>query len=207
MLLVIDHHDSFTWNLVHALAMANGQPEQVLVRESDDLTVAQVRELAPDAIVLSPGPGRPEDARLSLEIVRQLAGIIPMLGVCLGHQVICTAFGAQVGHAPQVFHGRVSLIHHDGEPPFRGIPSPFRGARYHSLVVDRESLPDELVPCATAESGELMAVRHRELPLWSVQFHPESFLTDHGQKMVQGFVDLVSVGSPFPRRPTSFAGP
>lgn len=205
MLLVIDHHDSFTWNLVHTLAKALGHPAEVMVRESDGLTVAGVRALAPRAIVLSPGPGRPEAAKVSIEIVKKLAGHVPMLGVCLGHQVICSAFGARVSHAPQVYHGRVSPVHHDGSELFRGVPSPFRAARYHSLVVDAGTLPAELEACALADTGELMAVRHRALPLWSLQFHPESFLTEYGQQIVQTFIEQLPVDSPWRDGASSFA--
>jgi anthranilate synthase/aminodeoxychorismate synthase-like glutamine amidotransferase len=204
MLLVIDHHDSFTWNLVHALGRALSRAHEVLVCQSDTLSVEMVRALAPVGVVLSPGPGRPEEARTSLEIVRKLAGELPMLGVCLGHQVLCAAYAAKVRHAPTVYHGRVSAIHHDGQALFANVPSPFRAARYHSLVVDPNTLPGELVASAFADSGELMAVRHRSLPLWSLQFHPESFLTEHGQRIVQTFVDQLPLDSPSSMRTSSF---
>jgi len=178
-----------------------------MVRESDTLTVEAVCALTPTAIVLSPGPGRPEDALTSLEIVKRLAGRVPMLGVCLGHQVICSAFGARVSHAPRVYHGRTSLVHHQGTGLFRAVPSPFRAARYHSLVVEVATLPDELEVCAVADTGELMAVRHRTLPIWSLQFHPESFLTEHGLQIVQAFVDQLPVHSPATRRASSLGGP
>lgn len=185
MLLVIDHRDSFTWNLVHTLGRF---AHDVVVRESEELSVAVVRALKPRGIVFSPGPGRPEEARVSLRVVEALAGDVPMLGVCLGHQLICSAFAARVVHAAEVCHGRASSIHHDGSGLFDGIPSPFRAARYHSLVVDRETLPRELHAQAHSESGELMAVRHAALPIAGVQFHPESFLTEHGARLVQNFV-------------------
>jgi anthranilate synthase/aminodeoxychorismate synthase-like glutamine amidotransferase len=185
MLLIIDHRDSFTWNLVHALGMVGAQ---VQVVDSESVTPASVRALRPAGLVLSPGPGHPSAALRSIAAVRALAGELPILGVCLGHQVICAAWGARVAHAASVFHGRTSSVRHDGSALFAGLPTPFRAARYHSLAVVPESLPAELVATAWAETGELMAVRHATLPLWSVQFHPESFLTEHGGAIVRNFV-------------------
>jgi anthranilate synthase component 2 len=185
MLLVVDHRDSFTWNLVHALGRAGAA---VQVVDSEALTPALVRTLRPSGLVLSPGPGHPRDAVASLALVRALAGELPIFGVCLGHQVICSAFGARVGLAPRVCHGRASWVHHDGKGLFAGLPSPLLAARYHSLVVEPKSLPPALLGAAWADGGELMAVRHASQPLWSVQFHPESFLTEHGQALVQNFV-------------------
>lgn len=193
MLLVVDHRDSFTWNLVHTLGRF---ADDVQVRQSETLTVSEVRALAPRGIVLSPGPGRPEEARETLGLVESLASEIPMLGVCLGHQIVCHAFAARVVHAAQVFHGRVSLLEHAGEGLFAGLPSPFRVARYHSLVVDEATLPRDLKAVAHADSGELMAVQHRTLPLWSVQFHPESFLTEYGAEIVARFVAQLPGHSP-----------
>jgi anthranilate synthase component 2 len=185
VLLVIDHRDSFTWNLVHALER---WIRPVKVVDSAEITIESVRRLDPAGIVLSPGPGRPEQAAATLAVVRALASERAMLGVCLGHQILCSTFGASVGHAPRVFHGRVSRIHHCGQGLFANLPNPFSAARYHSLLVDAATLPDELIATAHAESGELMAVAHRSLPLFGVQFHPESFLTEHGAELVRSFV-------------------
>lgn len=187
MLLVIDHRDSFTWNLVHALGCW-GEPVEVV--QSEEITIESVRARAPLGVLLSAGPGRPEEAQPTLALVRALHGELPILGICLGHQILCHAFGAQVVHAPVVQHGRVASIAHDGSGPFEGLPSPLTGARYHSLIVDPSTLPPDLIPNAFAQSGELMGVRHRELPLWSLQFHPESFLTPHGRRLTHAFVQL-----------------
>jgi anthranilate synthase component II len=187
MLLVVDHRDSFTWNLVHVLGCWG---ERVEVVQSEEMTAESVRLLAPRALLLSAGPGHPERAQPTLALVRELHRELPMLGICLGHQILCHALGARVVHAPEVRHGRVSPIHHDGSGIFAGLPSPIPGARYHSLVVDVATLPSSLVPNAFADTGELMGVRHRELPLWSVQFHPESFLTPHGKQLTRAFVEL-----------------
>ena len=193
MLLLVDHRDSFTWNLVHALA---GAGWETVVVDSAAVTPASIRALRPRALVLSPGPGHPCAARSTLALVTALGGELPILGVCLGHQVICAAWGARIVQARQVCHGRVSWVSHNESGLFSGIPSPFRGARYHSLAVDAETLPPDLVATAWADSGELMAVEHRTLPLWSVQFHPESFLTEHGQRLVQNFTNLAGGCSP-----------
>ena len=193
MILVVDHHDSFTWNLVHSLART-GAP--ITVAQADALTLQEVEALAPRGIVLSPGPGRPEDALLARALVHRFAGRVPLLGVCLGHQVLCLAFGARVVHAPRLMHGRVSAIAHDGLGLFTGLPSPLVVARYHSLVVDPASLPGELAASAMSDAGELMAVRHRAYDVEGVQFHPESFLTEHGQALVARWVERVSSESP-----------
>jgi anthranilate synthase/aminodeoxychorismate synthase-like glutamine amidotransferase len=188
MLLVIDHRDSFTWNLVHLLG---GWGQAVRVVQSTEMTAERVRALAPNGLVLSAGPGHPDEAQSTLELVRALGSELPMLGVCLGHQILCRAFGAHVTPAPEVRHGRVSLVQHDGSKLFAGLPSPLRAARYHSWLVAAESLPDCLLASAFADTGELMAVRHRDLPLYSVQFHPESFLTPEGPRMAQAFVQRI----------------
>lgn len=185
VLLVIDNHDSFTWNLVHGLMRWAPDVEVV---QSDEVSLTQVLEAKPRGVVLSPGPGRPVDAGVSLELIKGGKLSTPVLGVCLGHQVICEALGASVGLAERPLHGVASAIRHDGLGLFSGLPSPLRVARYHSLVVAAESLPSELVPSAWSSSGELMGVRHRGRPLEGVQFHPESFLTEHGDRMLAQFV-------------------
>jgi anthranilate synthase component 2 len=182
MLLVVDNHDSFTWNLVHALGRF---ARDVHVVQGDSMKVDDLRALAPRGVVLSPGPGRPE-VGIGIELVHALS--VPMLGVCLGHQVICAAFGARVGHASRLMHGRTSSLQHDGRGLFAGLPRGFTVARYHSLIVDAATLPDELEPTAYSELGELMGVRHRTRPIEGVQFHPESFLSEHGDAMMERFV-------------------
>lgn len=190
MLLVVDNHDSFTWNLVHALGRYASDVE---VAQGDEISLDEARRLAPRAIVLTPGPGRPEQAGIGIELVRALGPHVPMLGVCLGHQIICAALGARVTYAPRLMHGRTSAIHHDGQGVFAGLPSPLSVARYHSLVVDAASLPTELVPTAFTSEGELMAVRHVTWAVEGVQFHPESFMTERGLEMVQRFVERLSL--------------
>jgi anthranilate synthase/aminodeoxychorismate synthase-like glutamine amidotransferase len=198
VILVVDNHDSFTWNLVHCLAAALGPGggERVRVVESDAVSCDEVAALAPRGVVLSPGPGRPEDAGVSLELVRRLSGRVPLFGVCLGHQVICAAFGARVVHAARLMHGRTSPVRHDGRGVFSGLPSPLVVARYHSLIVDAASLPASLEASAFTAEGELMAVRHRQLAIESVQFHPESFLTERGAELVTRWVSALPVESP-----------
>jgi anthranilate synthase/aminodeoxychorismate synthase-like glutamine amidotransferase len=184
MLLVVDNHDSFTWNLVHALRQFVAD---VQVVQGDQITLDDVRRAAPRAIVLTPGPGRPEHAGIALAIVRELSPSVPLLGVCLGHQVICAAFGARVVHAERLMHGRTSSVQHDGHGLFRGLPNPLRVARYHSLIVEQATLPPTLRATAFTDRGELMAVRHESLPIESVQFHPESFMTESGLAMIERF--------------------
>ena len=184
MLLVIDNHDSFTWNLVHLLARF---ADDVEVVQHDTVTLADVRERAPRGIVLAPGPGSPERAEVSMQVARALADV-PLLGVCLGHQVLCAAHGARIVRAERLMHGRTSTITHSGEGLFSGSPSPLTVARYHSLVVAPESLPPALLPSAFSESGELMGVRHVSRPHEGLQFHPASFMTAEGAALVERFV-------------------
>jgi anthranilate synthase component II len=185
MLLMIDNYDSFTYNLVQYLGELG---EEVKVVRNDELSVEAVESLAPERIVISPGPCTPNEAGISLEVIRRLAGKVPILGVCLGHQAIGQAFGGQVVHAKTLMHGKVSDIHHNAHGVFRGLPSPYRATRYHSLAVERGSCPDELEITAWTDDGEIMGVRHRALPVEGVQFHPESILTEHGHALLRNFL-------------------
>jgi anthranilate synthase component 2 len=185
MVLMIDNYDSFTFNLVQYLAELG---EEVRVFRNDEIGVADIEALAPDGIVLSPGPGAPEHAGISLEVIARLAGRIPLLGVCLGHQAIGQAFGGKVVRAKRVMHGKVSRVRHDGDGVFRSLPEEFTATRYHSLVVERESLPACLKITAEADDGEIMGLRHRDLPVEGVQFHPEALLSEHGHAMLQNFI-------------------
>ena len=188
MILVIDNYDSFTFNLVQSLGELGAE---VQVFRNDAIDVAGIEALSPDGILLSPGPGRPDDAGITLEVVEKLGDRIPLLGVCLGHQAIGQAFGGRVVRAERLMHGRTSPIVHDGEGVFRGLSSPFTATRYHSLVVDRASVPAELVETAWTDRGELMGLRHRTLPIHGVQFHPESFLTEHGHDLLRNFIEML----------------
>ena len=185
MVLMIDNYDSFTYNLVQYLAELG---EEVVVRRNDEITVAEAERIAPSAIVISPGPSRPEQAGISLELVSRLAGRVPLLGVCLGHQAIGQAFGGKVVRARHVMHGKVSRVQHDGKGVFRGLPPGFQATRYHSLALERDSLPACLAITAEADDGEIMGLRHRSLRVEGVQFHPEALLTEHGHKMLQNFI-------------------
>ena len=185
MLLMIDNYDSFTYNLVQYLGELG---QKVKVVRNDELAVEQIEALEPDHIVLSPGPCTPNEAGVSLEVIGRLAGRVPILGVCLGHQAIGQAFGGRVVHARTLMHGKTSAIHHDGTGVFRGLPSPYVATRYHSLAIERESCPRELEVTAWTEDGEIMGVRHRSLPVEGVQFHPESILTEHGHALLRNFL-------------------
>ncbi|MEA2931297.1 MAG: anthranilate synthase component [Actinomycetota bacterium] len=184
-MLVIDNYDSFVYNLVQYLGELGAEP---VVHRHDELTVDAVAELAPDAILISPGPGRPEDAGVSNEVIERFAGVTPILGVCLGHQCIGQVFGGQVVRAPTVVHGKTSLVHHRGDGVLRGLPQPFAATRYHSLVVERDSMPPVLEVTAETDDGVVMAVRHRELAVEGVQFHPESILTEAGRQLLSNFL-------------------
>ena len=187
--LVIDNYDSFVYNLYQSIGELGATP---IVYRNDAIRVKEVRELAPDAIILSPGPGHPTNARdfgVCGDILREVSGTIPTLGVCLGHQGIATAYGGRVGHAARILHGKTSVVRHDGRTIFDGLPNPIVAGRYHSLAIDRDSLPDRLEVSATSDDGEIMAVRHREFPIEGVQFHPESILTPDGPAILRNFLE------------------
>ncbi|MEM2865790.1 MAG: aminodeoxychorismate/anthranilate synthase component II [Candidatus Hadarchaeales archaeon] len=186
--LVIDNIDSFVYNLVQYLGELGAEPVVLTNRSS----LQEVERARPEAIVISPGPKTPSDAGISVEVVRRFGEEVPVLGVCLGHQVIGHAFGGKVGLAKRIVHGKTSRIRHDGSALFRGVPNPFEATRYHSLAVERESLPPELeITCETEdEDREVMGIRHRELPVFGVQFHPESILTAHGKRILRNFLEV-----------------
>jgi anthranilate synthase/aminodeoxychorismate synthase-like glutamine amidotransferase len=184
MMLLIDNYDSFTYNLAHLFGALG---VEVRVLRNDELTPHDAEQLGAEHLVVSPGPGRPADAGASIEIIKRLAPHVPTLGVCLGHQAIVEAFGGEVGYARELLHGKASPVQHDGTGLFTGLPEPFDAGRYHSLAATR--LPDELVPTAYADDGEVMAVRHRDLPIVGVQFHPESVLTPDGPALARNFLE------------------
>jgi len=189
MILVLDNYDSFTYNLVQYLGELGEDP---VVRRNDEITVDEIESLRPKAVVISPGPGRPADAGVTVPLVQRWGPTIPMLGVCLGHQAIAEAFGGKVVSAPVLMHGKTSSISHEGKGLFRGIPSPLAVMRYHSLTVERQSLPEELEVVAWGEDDktEIHAMRHRQHPVWGVQFHPESVMTEHGRDILGNFLLL-----------------
>jgi len=184
---LIDNYDSFTWNLVHYFG---AEGAQVTVRRNDRTTVAEVMAAAPDAIVLSPGPCTPREAGVCLDLIRAASRSIPMFGVCLGHQAMGEAFGGEVVRAPLPVHGKLSAIRHEGRSVFRGLNAPFQATRYHSLVVRRDTMPDELEVTAHTDDGLVMGLAHRDRPIHGVQFHPESILSEHGHRIVANFLDL-----------------
>jgi len=185
MILVIDNYDSFTYNVVQELGELGAD---LTVYRNDKITVDEIRRLAPDRIVISPGPGYPIDAGVSLDVIRQLGAQIPLLGICLGHQAIGEAYGGVVVHAPELMHGKTSMIYHEGDTILSDIPNPFEATRYHSLIVQEDSLPDCLMVTARTATGEIMGIRHKEHPVIGVQFHPESILTYHGMQMLGNFM-------------------
>ena len=187
MILVIDNYDSFTYNLVQYLGELG---RELRVFRNDAITVAEIGRMAPDHLVISPGPGRPESSGIIVEAVRSLAGRIPILGVCLGHQAIGAAFGGQVVSAPTLMHGKTSQIHHDGKTIFRGLENPFWATRYHSLAVSSEGLPACLEISAQTAEGVIMGLRHRTAPIEGVQFHPESIMTEAGKRLLASFVEM-----------------
>ncbi|HCU72185.1 MAG TPA: anthranilate/aminodeoxychorismate synthase component II [Chloroflexi bacterium] len=190
MLLVLDNYDSFTYNLVQYLQVLTVDIE---VHRNDALTVDEVINLNPDAIVISPGPCTPNEAGISIAVVQALGMKVPTLGVCLGHQAIGAAHGASIIRAPELMHGKTSPIAHDGQGLFGELPNPFDATRYHSLIVERDTLPDELEVTAETNSGLIMAMQHRTYPLYGVQFHPESILTTVGPQLLRNFLDLAKI--------------
>jgi anthranilate synthase component II len=185
MILVIDNYDSFTYNLVQLLGSLGA--EMTIIR-NDDMTIDEIKTLAPDQVVISPGPGTPDDGGISLDVLRELGPTTPVLGVCLGHQCIGQAYGGKVIRAPRLMHGKTSQVFHRNQRLFTGIPSPFEATRYHSLIVE-EPLPDCLSITAFTDEGDVMALRHKEHPVVGVQFHPESILTTYGVRLLQNFLE------------------
>jgi len=184
---MIDNYDSFTYNLVQYLGEMG---EKLIVYRNDKITLEEIKKLKPDHIVISPGPGRPEDAGISKDLIREFAGKIPILGVCLGHQCIGEVFGGKVVGAKRLMHGKTSLIYHNGKDIFKGVENPFEATRYHSLIVERESLPSCLEITAETKEKEIMGLKHKDYPIWGVQFHPESILTKEGKKILKNFVSF-----------------
>ncbi len=187
MLLMIDNYDSFTYNLVQYFGELG---QDVRVFRNDQITLEQIDALRPDHLCISPGPCSPAEAGISIDVIKRYAGKIPILGVCLGHQAIGAAFGGHVVRAKQIMHGKTSAVTHLGSDVFKGIPSPFTVIRYHSLAIERSSIPDCLLVTAQTEDGEIMGVRHRTLPVYGVQFHPESILSEHGHALLKNFLEL-----------------
>lgn len=186
MVLLIDNYDSFTWNLAQYLGELGAPP---VVRRNDEITLDDIAAMGPSRIVISPGPGRPEDAGITVDAIRRFGGHVPVLGVCLGHQGIGVAFGGSVVRAAQLMHGKTSTVQHDGRGVFRGVSQPFTAGRYHSLVV-AEPLPEDLELAARTDDGTVMGVRHRRFPIHGVQFHPESVLTGEGRQLLRNFLEL-----------------
>ncbi|HEY3142875.1 MAG TPA: aminodeoxychorismate/anthranilate synthase component II [Acidimicrobiales bacterium] len=191
--LVLDNYDSFVYNLVQYLGELGAEP---LVYRHDELTIDEIVALDPDAVLISPGPGRPEDAGLSNEVIRRFAGVRPVLGVCLGHQCIGEVYGGEVVRAADIMHGKTSMVHHDGSGVFAGLPNPFEATRYHSLVVDRSSVPEELLVTAWTEDGVVMGLRHPTQGVEGVQFHPESILTASGHDLLRNFLGQIEPAAP-----------
>lgn len=188
MILMIDNYDSFTYNLVQYFGEMG---QDLRVHRNNKITVSEIKQMAPEKIVISPGPCTPKEAGVSVEVIKHFAGKVPILGVCLGHQSICYAFGGEIVRAERLMHGKTSLVHHDGAGVFKGLPNPFTATRYHSLIARRESLPDCLLITAETDEREIMGVRHRDYPIEGVQFHPEAILTDAGKDLIKNFVEGV----------------
>jgi anthranilate synthase/aminodeoxychorismate synthase-like glutamine amidotransferase len=188
MILMIDNYDSFTYNLVHSIAVLG---EEVVVRRNDAITLEEIGKLRPAAIFLSPGPCTPKEGGITVEVIKRFSPLVPIMGVCLGHQAIGYAFGGEVARAKRLMHGKTSLIIHDDRTIFRGLANPFEAIRYHSLIVDKERFPECLEITAWTEEGEIMGLRHREYQVEGVQFHPESILTPLGGEMIRNFVQSI----------------
>ncbi|ATH70763.1 aminodeoxychorismate/anthranilate synthase component II [Bacillus altitudinis] len=186
MILMIDNYDSFTYNLVQYLGELG---EELVVKRNDQVTIQEIEELKPDFLMISPGPCSPDEAGISMEAIKHFAGKIPIFGVCLGHQSIAQVFGGDVIRAERLMHGKTSEIEHDGKGVFTGLQNPLVATRYHSLIVKDETLPECFVRTASTKEGELMAIRHKELPIESVQFHPESIMTSFGKEMLRNFIE------------------
>ncbi|MFP3870444.1 MAG: anthranilate synthase component II [Syntrophobacteria bacterium] len=187
MIIVIDNYDSFTYNLVQYLGILGATVE---VRRNDKITLDEIEAMKPERLVISPGPGIPQTAGISIPMIQRFYREVPILGVCLGHQAVGAAFGGRVVHAARLMHGKTSEIHHDGRGIFRGVPDPFTATRYHSLAIDRRDLPDCLEVSALAEDGEIMGLRHLEYAVEGIQFHPESILTHEGMRILKNFLDF-----------------
>ncbi len=189
MILMIDNYDSFTYNLVQAFESLG---KKILVFRNDQISIEEIEKLSPSCIVISPGPGTPSNAGITVNVIKHFASDVPILGVCLGHQAIAEAFGGRIIRAPRIMHGKTSLIYHDGKTIYKGIPNPFEAVRYHSLIVDKNSLPDCLQITAWTDIDEIMGIRHREYPIEGVQFHPESIMTKKGNDLLKNFLEIVA---------------
>ncbi|WP_404406686.1 aminodeoxychorismate/anthranilate synthase component II [Jeotgalibacillus malaysiensis] len=190
MILMIDNYDSFTYNLVQFLGELG---EELVVKRNDEITIEEIRQLDPDFLMISPGPCSPDEAGISLEAIRAFAGEIPIFGVCLGHQAIAQVFGGNVVRATRLMHGKTSEMYHDEKSVYKDLPMPFTATRYHSLIVEKHTLPDELLITSWTDQGEIMGIRHQTLAVEGVQFHPESIMTDQGKKLLQNFLDTYRV--------------
>jgi len=186
-MLLIDNYDSFTYNVVQAFAAMGAD---VIVHRNDAITVSEARDIQPTHLVISPGPGRPADAGISTVLIHEFAERIPVFGICLGHQCLASVYGGEIVRAPRIMHGKTSMVSHDGSSLFRGLPDSFPAGRYHSLTAQEKDMPGELEVTAKTERGEIMAIRHRELPVYGVQFHPESVLTPDGNRLMANFIGL-----------------
>jgi anthranilate synthase component 2 len=187
MILMIDNYDSFTYNLVQYFGELGAD---IKVVRNDEVSIDDIKRMDPERIIVSPGPSRPENAGISIQVIKEFSGKKPIFGVCLGHQSIGYAFGGKIVNAGRLMHGKTSQITHDGKDLFRGLSNPFEATRYHSLVIEKKSVPDCLNVTATSEDGEIMGVKHKTMPLWGVQFHPESILTQEGKKILANFLEL-----------------